>query len=162
LEQEEMETKAIILIGISIWTMVWALGIFAYYKKFVEKAISSKHWQNISGIILESKVRLSSSRDGMDYWKPSVHYEYEVGGKMYDSYKKSFFEMPDSNKSSVESIVSCFPAEATIDVYVNPENPKQACLEPGIPSNYLAIFVMASLTVPIGIVAIIIVSIYMN
>ncbi len=83
----------------------------------------TKTWKTADGVITCSDMVA-------DAWRPSpiIEYNYEVGGRTYKADKVA---AGWSNSLSDWEMVKKYPYGHTVKVFYNPDNPRQATLEPG-------------------------------
>ena len=133
---------------------------FHYYRVrnldlYGETASAPKYslsWRPTQGRILSSEVKKEYLRSGsgpgnsgttgdITVYRPRVEYSYEYHGTSYQS-KRIITVYINWPKKEAEAVVSRYPAEASVTVWVNSENPYQAVLERGI-RNYKMKFTWA-------------------
>jgi hypothetical protein len=91
---------------------------------------ASRDWPSTKGKIVKSRVELSSGRD-MTTVEPKIQYEYQVGGRPYQSDQihsgDKIFE--SISKEETYDLVDRYPVGREVTVYYNPNNPAEAALE---------------------------------
>jgi hypothetical protein len=65
-------------------------------------------------------------------YTPVVHYEYVVDGTTYESKRRNFLPYPTktyADRLAAEAVVTTHAPDKAVQVYYNPNNPRQAVLE---------------------------------
>ena len=83
-------------------------------------------WPSVSGTVVKSVVETHASYKNTTY-TPVVKYSYEVAGKAFTSNHVAPGGVVGG--SLAESLVARFPLGAQVEVFYNPQNPKDAVLE---------------------------------
>lgn len=111
---------------------VCLVGSF-FYRKFDLK----KYDCETVGTVVRSKVKTKGAGRGAAFF-PVVKYKYEVGGKIYENDRYSFWDENGSEEWANE-IVSEYPAGTACSVYYISNNPKKSVITiaPGSPSIVL-------------------------
>lgn len=107
----------------------------------LNSAKASKAWPTVEGIVIESTV-LTKRSNGPTY-KAVVVYDYEVEGEEYSSDRIWFGgEVSTSNRGQMRNIVKEYTEGEATTVHYDPENPKEAVLQPGafFTSYFMIIF----------------------
>jgi len=145
---KEKLAGAIIFIAIGI---LIALFSYSSYKT----SLQSKTWPTVNGNIIKSDIERHTGTTGEGADKiDTVHeyakiaYQYDVDGKHYESTKISFSS--SSSSENAEKIVSRYPKGKTVNVYYNPEKPKQAVLVPGNSSINYVPYIFAGVFILLG------------
>ncbi len=124
-----MATMFMVMVGMGLWGIVWT----SWQK---QEMWSSRYWVKTTGTVLSSTI----DYQGGGQWPrpkkkgsffPNIIYRYEVEDRIYTNNRLSF----DKNQGSEESaraISKQFVEGSEIEVFCNPENPRQSVLEPGL------------------------------
>ena len=126
---------SLLFIIISVVTMIYA-------ERSRRQQHQSRTWTPVQGRVLSSEVekeihRSGSRQGGPLTWSgttsyfPRVEYTYEYLGATYQS-KGIITININWPKKEAEAAVARYPADASVTVWVNPETPHHAVLEPGI------------------------------
>jgi hypothetical protein len=99
------------------------------------KGIISKWWPQVSPSDLKFKIIKSSSDDGT-LWTPTVVGCYDYRGTSYKLSRIQFGECGVSDESEAQKIIEKYQSDS-VSVYVNPSNPKEHVLFPGITNRAL-------------------------
>lgn len=100
------------------------------------KGESMKTWSSMTGKVVSSTVKgyhdggIEERIPGVNRktsYGPDVAYEYEVGGKVFQSRKISLVS-EGSRLEDAQRVVQRYPAGSKVRVYVNPRNPEEAIL----------------------------------
>lgn len=112
-------------------------------------AIARQTWQNTQGRVLFSDVEGRQSSDSEGGWSvsyyPRVVYEYAVNGTRFQGTRVVLgSEVGLGNYNAVERKVhERYPAGATVPVYYNPNEPREAALELSAPANNIYLIIAA-------------------
>lgn len=88
-------------------------------------------WLSVSGKVLESFVHIDKDSEGATY-KPEIRYEYRVNGEYFIADCWRFGASGTSwGKVRFNRVVAEYPVGRSVTVFVNPERPGEAVLEPG-------------------------------
>lgn len=86
-------------------------------------------WSTTEGTITTSKVRKQHDTENGNVSYPRVTYTYEVDGKKHHS--SNIMAGGEIGGINVESTLARYPLGLKVTVYYDPQNPKDAVLEPG-------------------------------
>lgn len=146
-----MSAKSNPLVGLLI--TVIGIGFAIWGAIVVMEARSAANWPTVEGTIisstLEHRVNTTSSGKGKWYYEARVKYGYSVDGVGYESKRVSFKSASYQYKSEVipSTQVRRYPANKTVEVYYNPEDPEKAVLETEITfMTYIGLLIGAFLT----------------
>lgn len=96
----------------------------------VLKARQSSHWPSVHGRITASKI---IRRSGKQSVRPFIEYTYSAAGREFVGNRVEFgVPIINGPSSLAEPLVSRYPAGTDVVVYVNPINPSESVLEPGV------------------------------
>jgi hypothetical protein len=115
-----------------------AAGIY-----FMRRAVAATKWTKIRGRVISSEVKRISTTDDLQdgdtihsvSYRPEVSYEYAVDGKTYQSHQIAILVSTSSNEGIARAVVDKYPAGKEIDIYYNPDKPKDAVLEQSSPGS---------------------------
>jgi hypothetical protein len=103
-------------------------------------------WARRSAVVTVSAV----DRESNIYY-PNVIYAYSVGGREYTDGTYSFAKGDAATKQWCTEFVQRHPVGATIQIYVNPEEPSESVIEPGVHwSAYRNVVLLVLLFVALG------------
>lgn len=119
----------------------------------IRKGIQSKNWPKVEGSIRRSEVDVHYSMDedgpSRDF-SADIYYEYTVDGRDYGGATVKMGYSDVQGKGSSHQAVDEYPEGSTVDVYYDPDNPREAVLEPGIPLKTIIFMILAPLFIFIG------------
>ena len=138
----------------SLIFLVAGIAMLIYTARMRQQQKESLSWQPVQGRILSSEIKTevlrsrrgpgtSVSTGDITVYRPHVEYSYAYHGTPYNSRRVISIDINWPRKDA-EAVVSRYPAETSVTVWVNPERPEQAVLERGI-RNYSIKFTMASI-----------------
>jgi hypothetical protein len=110
-----------------------------------DRAMSQTAWLKAPGSVIGAEVRY----DGEMYY-PSITYEYTYSSAKFTGTKFKSALLQYNWRGPSERVVQRFPKGASIEVYVNPDNPREAVLEPGGTAGYSFIIVIACISILAG------------
>ena len=134
--------------------IVTAIGIRGY-----RTCCRAAAWPSVPGRAVRSEVVHKSQRWGGDlmwYYDPIVVYEYEVGGRRYESDPVAFVETRDNRLGPAEKRGARYPVGAHVEVFYDPHHPQEAVLDRGGMGLALVLMCAGPLATIAGIVAVVI------
>lgn len=127
------------------------LGLFAWFDSRLVRATLHQHaaetFPHVSGTVIATEVTTNhTSRRGRGtVYHFHINYRYVVAGVRYRGYRYRYDGHP-TDQDLVNSLVIRHPSDSAVDVYYNPENPKDSLLSPGVDSKDVAVpFFIAAL-----------------
>ena len=136
---------SLVLIGLGVWG---GLAIARVGIRQTWNAWQSPGWRTTSGVITASSMsastRTSSIDDPLqrdrglrqevtkDVWIPQVTFSFELNGKKYEGHRISVGDVPSDSHSGADEIVKRYQEGAPVRVFVDPSNPTESILQPGI------------------------------
>lgn len=129
-----------------------AVGVILYVVQFRQglRADASKKWPKVQATIIASALQ-PSPRHKRRY-RAAIQYRYRVGGKDYQS-DRIFWGGSEGRKRHMESVVSAYPAGASVAVRYDPQNPAQGVIDPTQHTGSRATVVYAMGMITIGLFA---------
>jgi hypothetical protein len=117
-------------VGVWIFLMILTLVSLSFSSIIMARALNAKDWPVVQGQILSSSVVQGCGRfhNGP---RPSVEYEYQFQGKLYQSGRIALDTDFCSLVGLHSDIASHYSEGQTVRVYVNPERPYEAALLAG-------------------------------
>ena len=111
---------------------VFVLGNFFLYREIVHtqnRENATLTWPTVPGEITASKVKKRHDSENGTVEYPHISYTYEVNGKKHHS--SNIMAGGELGGMNVESTLARYPLGLKVTVYYDPQNPKDAVLEPG-------------------------------
>jgi len=96
------------------------------------KAHHSKAWDVVSCKIERSSIDEKKDSDGDSMFEANIGYQYMYGGEHYSGDRIYFGYAASSEQEDSSQLIAAFPEEREVKAYINPKNPKEAVLIPGI------------------------------
>ncbi len=123
----------LVMMGIGLWSIIWT-GLRG------RDIWSSRQWVKITGTVLSSTVDYQGGGEWprskkRDSFFPNIIYRYEVGNRLYTS-DCIAFENGGMEEGTAQGIIDQFAVGDEIEVFCNPNNPRQSVLEPGVPISH--------------------------
>lgn len=125
-----------------------ASGIGILVKMF--KVADTKNWLTTQGTILTSKITQEFTRDrhhgtGQGTYVPHVEYEYRLRGRTYHGNTVHPTGLQSCSIHSVcQRIINKYPVGQTVNVYYDPDNPENACLDRTVKSYNIALMIICA------------------
>jgi hypothetical protein len=113
--------------GIGVWTVVQA-------RRSKQKAEASQGWPSVPGEIVEARISRNSHEDSdgdTSYsYSPRLKYTYTVQNQTYTGSQITFgFQKTHASELAAAAALQRYPVGAKVNVFYNPQNPKDAALE---------------------------------
>ncbi len=118
---------------------------------------AARSWNKIEGVITVSKVDQPPAHvsDDLNDATPVIRYRYRAGGQDLESDRVAIGGEPLMTRVLAGKLVGRYPVGAHVDVYVDPNNPKQTLLEPAELRNLSA---LVAFTIVFGLIAAILIA----
>jgi hypothetical protein len=93
---------------------------------------AASKWDRVEGIIAASEVKQPSSHvsDDLNDASPVIRYRYRTGGQDLESDQIRIGGQPLTTRVLAGKMAARYPVGSHVDVYVDPNDPKNALLEP--------------------------------
>jgi hypothetical protein len=125
-----------------------------WLKRIAGVLMESKTWPTVGGVIVRSEIEAHDSTASSDGSKKSeavqyskIAYQYQVGGQSHKNSRISF----SSSSGNANQIVARYPKGKSVQVYYNPDKPKQAVLIPGGDGFNIVPYIFSTVFVVLGI-----------
>lgn len=140
-----METLLVCLFFIILGIVLLLLSI-----NFYKKSKDSIKWSKTKGWISNAYLDKFNDSNSTSY-RVEVEYSYTVADKVYNSKRKYYGDhLLNSFFLSTKKLVDKYKIGDTIDVYYNPQNPKDAVLEQGVHFSVIEFFIASLVCFSIG------------
>ncbi|MFN8528054.1 MAG: DUF3592 domain-containing protein [Anaerolineae bacterium] len=146
-------TSSISLIVILPFVFIALAFLYFGLRGRAKANLARRTWQTTQGQVQFSQVEARRSRSGRSGYStsyyPRVVYEYVVNGNRFQGSRVVLGnEVGLGNYNAVERKVNeRYPTGATVQVYYNPNEPREAALEMNAPANNIYIIVAAVILV---------------
>lgn len=140
-------------------TIFWCgiTGVFAWFAigALVKHYYARQHFASTPGVVLASKVKVSSGSEGGSTSKPRIKYRYTVAGKEYIGDQYDFADISSSDGSYAHKAVSENPPGKTVTVYYDPNDPSDAILHLEAPAGnyFILLFLQPFMLVGLALIA---------
>jgi len=118
-----------------IFSLVFVLAggatLFLWGIPTIQKAYASQSWPSVQGTITVSNLVTNTDSDGTTY-KADIGYNYIASEQTQSGTNVTFGAYSSSNASEMRSIVNRYPLGTSVKVYVDPKDPTNSVLEPGV------------------------------
>jgi hypothetical protein len=116
-------------------------GMLFNLRRMRSQMQAAKNWDKVEGVITVSEVDQPSAHvsDDLNDATPIVRYNYRAGGQDLESDRIAIGGQPLTTRVLAGKLVARYPVGARIDVHVDPNDPKNALLEPAQNSNLVAL-----------------------
>lgn len=133
----------IVLLIVAVFALIFGVLNFFMYRTITEtqrreKAVQT--WPTVTGTIGTSEARTHRHSGRQSATFPHVTYTYEVNGKTHHS--SNIMAGGEIGGLNVESTLARYPQGSKVTVYYDPQNPKDAVLEPTKTTVSKAIWLM--------------------
>jgi hypothetical protein len=141
------------LAGAVIFPVIGIVIALFSYNAYATR-MESKTWPTVGGVIVRSEIEAHDSTASSDGSKKSeavqyskIAYQYQVGGQSHKNSRISF----SSSSGNANQIVARYPKGKSVQVYYNPDKPKQAVLIPGGDGFNIVPYIFSTVFVLLGI-----------
>ena len=148
------------------WAVVFMLigaGSLLYGRRTMDRARASTRWLPVDARVLESGVAVERAgtvgsdplRSRTEFYTTSVSYEYEFQGRTYRS-GRIILANVTYPRAEAEAAVARYPAGSRAVAYVDPVDPRNAVLEPGVEGKtdqYMVPFIAGGVFLAFGMAA---------
>lgn len=123
-------TRTAKLVG-GIFALVGAGLLVFWFLPTLAKSMASARWVETPCTVISSRVKSHSDSDGTTY-SVDIYFRYAVAGKEFKSNRYSLFGGSSSGYEGKAEIVARYPAGRQAACFVNPDNPQEVVLKPGV------------------------------
>jgi hypothetical protein len=125
--------------------LVWLMFMYRMFRAF-PKSFASRHWTRVAGRIVANEQNERSHVYGVAIYKPVVSYCYNVNGTEYHGTWLTYLGTTGGLGGTgfgwqTSERLSALAPNSTVDVFVNPQNPAEAVLIPGVHWAQYALFI---------------------
>lgn len=123
------------MIEILVYAVFLAVGAVLLFRAVwgLVLAFSSRSWPTTSGVVLVSDLQRSRDSDGGITYRSELAYRYKVEDKELIGSRAKFGDRIELSWSTpAVKIVQKYKAGTEVAVRYDPEDPKEAVLEPGV------------------------------
>ncbi len=123
-----------LILVISIGSMFTFAGLWMMFSggKRVYQAIGTKNWNQVTGMIVESRVDTSKDSEDRTEYRAVVLYTYSFQDKTYYGKRIHYGYSASSDRTDSEELVGRYSPGEPVPVYINPNRPKECVLVRGI------------------------------
>ena len=128
------------------------IALFSY--NAYSTRMASNAWPTVGGVIVKSEIEThdhSTSSDGNQKSEavqyPKIAYDYQIDGQNYKGTRISF----SSSSVNAQQLISRYPQGKPVQVYYNPDKPRQAVLVPGGGGFNIVPYIFSTVFVLLGI-----------
>ncbi len=131
-------------IAAAVCTLIFAGLLFNMFR-MRSRMQAAGNWDAVEGVITVSKVDQPPSHvsDDLNDATPIIHYRYRVGGQDIEGDQIRVGGTPLTTRVLALRAVARYPLGARVDVHVDPNDPKNALLEPSNQGNLAALIAFA-------------------
>ena len=111
----------------------FGLVFFGYNQLNSYKKLNN--WVSVQGSLLQTKVGMYSVSESQygaptKYYYPMAHYSYNYEGSSYDNNEYAFDteSVSSTEKKKIENILAGLSDQESIEVYLDPANPKESAI----------------------------------
>lgn len=132
-----IQFPTLLLILLAVVFLVVGLGVLLWGITGSQTAIASQQWPSVPGQVTASRVTSSTDSEGATLYGAEITYTYTINDRAFASTQVSFGDYTSSDTDHAEDLTSRYPAERSVTVYYDPQNPARAVLEPGFAAGLL-------------------------
>jgi hypothetical protein len=134
-----------------ICLLIFGAMLFSLFR-LRSQILAASRWDKTEGVIIVSRVEQPPSHlsDDLNDASPVVRYRYRAGGQEIESDRIGVGGQPLTTRVLAGRQIARFPVGARVDVYVDPNDPNNALLEPRQQGNLAA---QLAFTITFGIAA---------
>lgn len=130
--------------------IISGIVLLLLFINFYKKSKDSIKWSRTKGQISNAYLDKFNDSNSASY-RVQVKYSYTVADKVYSSKRKYYGDyLLSSFYWSTKKLVDKYKIGDTIDVYYNPQNPKDAVLEQGVHFSVIEFFIASLVCFSIG------------
>ena len=118
--------------------LFFAVGLGLFYFFFAKPAMriaAARSWRETPCVVLSSRVRTHEGDDG-DTYSVDVLYEYDFGGRTYQSNRFQFLGGSSGGRAAKEAVVARHPPGTRTVCWVDPADPQEAVLVRSFTKDY--------------------------
>lgn len=118
--------------------LFFAVGLGTFYFFFAKPAMriaAARSWRATPCVVLSSRVRTHEGDDG-DTYSVDVLYEYDFGGRTYQSNRFQFLGGSSGGRAAKEAVVARHPPGTRTVCWVDPADPQEAVLVRSFTKDY--------------------------
>lgn len=132
-----------------LFTGAGAAIVLSELREF-SRSMASEDWSPVEGEVEEAEVATTYSPQNRSTYSPQVRYHYAVQGTKYASDRIAFGgRVSTSWRGYAEKVVDRYRRMGKVKVYVSPDDPALAVLEPGI--HWICLVALAIGTIFLGL-----------
>jgi len=110
--------------------------------RHIFKARAVKKWRQIEGAVTGLTLSHQPTSKGRIAYKPVIEYVYNVDENQFTGSKRCITEIAYGRQHSAEKVLSRYSIGGKVTVFVNPDNPREAFLEPNMSLPLLAVMLI--------------------
>lgn len=126
----DTKTRLFGLFGLGAFAVWLTLGLGSNFYM----CLSSSHWPKAQAIVTTSEVSTGTSNVGR-WWQPDLRYQYQVGGRNYQSTAVRFLMPLFYHPEEARAIQAQYPQNSATMAAYDPGNPAHSVLQPGVPAG---------------------------
>lgn len=125
---------------------------YGYAQAYRRQARAARSFRAVPAIVVSANVWEGGSARRGSMYSPRILTRYEMAGQSYESDRYFFTGDGWSDRASVQDVVDRYPVGATVEVYVDPDDPRSAVLNRTPPDGRAAWPLMALTLLPLGLI----------
>lgn len=131
------KSRAGVRFAVGFFALFFVIGAAVFYFITVRplaRVVAARDWVATPCTIVSSRVQSHRGDEGTTY-RVDILYRYEVDGQEYRSSRYKFMGVASSGYQGKADVVSRYPAGSKQTCFVDPRNPTEAVLEPGLTAD---------------------------
>lgn len=118
-------------IWIALPFLLGGLGLCAAAGWRSHRALDSLGWPYVEGRVSSSRVEELTTIEGTVRYRPRIRFTYAVGDTSHESDRHTFGAPDTLDGELAYTLVDRYKADAPVHVYINPNDPADAVMQPG-------------------------------
>ena len=126
----------------STYLFVTGIALMAHGAYYLYRWLNTRTWPKVEGTIVESDVTTAWVPDSPACWDVTTRYRYKVEKRWYEGTRVSFERARFRTEEEADEYRMRYLADTTVEVLVNPRNPRDAILEVTTPMHRIGLAVV--------------------
>jgi hypothetical protein len=124
-------------------------GLYRYHR-----ARASAGWMVAPGTVTWADSEKTRTIDGAERTRVEVQYTYAIDDRIFDGERITFARRASLPGEYLQALVETYQNQPAVDVYVNPNHPTEAVLQPGDTTGLIVVVGSGIIVLVIGLLAI--------
>lgn len=116
----------------SLFVLAMAIAFCAHAFDAIRLGRQSLTWPSVAGVVEVSKLKVSDDSDDGTKYRPDIRYSFVYQGYAHTGDRVRCAMLWQEDARTFDAVMAKYPVQQAVSVYVNPHNPSEAVLEPGV------------------------------